>query len=148
MDEVAPRFRKHRCIGLDTSVFIYVLEHHPIYAKAASEVLRLVQNGGPTGVTSVVTIMETLVKPLQLNQIETAREYERLIRNFPNLSVIEIDLSMSRHAAALRARYGLGAPDALHVAACISAGATVFVTNDSVLRRIQELEVIVLSDVV
>lgn len=148
MDEIEELLRKHDCIGLDTSVFIYVLERHPIYAGIASEILRLVQNRLVSGVTSVVTIMETLVKPLQLNRTETARQYDRLIRNFPNLSLIEIDLSMSRHAAALRAKYGLGAPDALHVAACLSVGATVFVTNDSVLRRIGELEVIVLDDLV
>lgn len=46
----------------------------------------------------------------------------------------------------IRAQYGIRVPDALQVAAALEMGATVFVTNDRRLSKLNELAVIVLDD--
>lgn len=148
MDRIGPLLARHHVVGFDTSVFIYVLEGRSPYTDISSDILRFVQQGALFGVTSVVSLMELIVKPLRMNQTGVARQYERLLQHFPNFSIIEIDQGIARRAAGLRARYGLRTPDALHLAACISAGATIFVTNDAIFRRIQELQVIYLNDIV
>jgi predicted nucleic acid-binding protein len=146
VDRIDARLTPHRVIGVDTSIFIYVLERHERYATVASGILRHVQRGDMFGVTSVITLMELAVKPLQINDTEIANQYDRLLLNFPNLSVIEIELAVARRAAGLRAKYGLRPSDALQLAACISAGSTAFVTNDAKFRHVQEVDVLHLND--
>jgi predicted nucleic acid-binding protein len=48
-------------------------------------------------------------------------------------------------AAQIRARYQIRTPDAIQLAAAIEFGARVFLTNDDRLRKVTEIEVIVLE---
>jgi predicted nucleic acid-binding protein len=145
---IADQVARHRVVGLDTPVFIYQLEGKPPLADVTTDLFRLIQAGTPTAVTSVVTMTELIVKPLELGRVETAYDYERLLLEFPNLAIVDVDLSVARLAARLRARHRLRTPDALQLAACLSAGAAAFVTNDSSLSRVQELDVVLLGDFV
>jgi len=49
-------------------------------------------------------------------------------------------------AAHLRAETGLKTPDALHAAASLHAGYTLFIKNDDAFRCLKELPVVVLDD--
>lgn len=140
--------REHRLIGLDTSVFIYHLEGVSRYAACAGVVFDELATGGFEGVSSVLTLMELAVRPLQLGRPEVADEYEVLLANYPHLTIAEIDRRTVRRAAELRARHGLRPADALQVAACLEHGATAFLTNDRDLRRVTETQVILLDDFV
>lgn len=137
---------RHARIGLDTTVFIYHLESVDPFAAPASRVLRSLGVGSITGVTSVVTLAELLVQPLQRGLPELAASYEVLVRAVPALSVVDVDVRVARRTAALRAKYPVRTPDALQVAACLELGAPAFVTNDRRLRQITEIEVLVLGD--
>ena len=46
--------------------------------------------------TSVLTLMEIAVKPLQLGRSDVAEEYEVLLANYPNLAVAAIDRPIAR----------------------------------------------------
>ena len=140
--------RQHRRIGLDTSVFIYHLEGVSRYAACTDVVFDDLAKGGFQGVTSVLTLMELAVRPLQLGRPEVADEYEVLLVNYPHLAVADIDRAIVRRAAELRARHGLRPADALQVAACLEHGASAFLTNDRDLRRVTETQVILLEDFV
>jgi len=48
----------------------------------------------------------------------------------------------------LRVAYGLKTPDAIHMATALLNGAQAFVTNDAGLKRVNELDVLVLEDYV
>ena len=107
------------------------------------------REGERKGVTSTITLMEIIVKPLALKQIDVARKYEAMLVNFPNLEIVDIDRDVIRQAARLRAEYRLRPPDALQIAAGLIYGIEAFITNDAMLRRLQDkLEVIVLDDFV
>jgi predicted nucleic acid-binding protein len=121
--------RDHAIVGLDTSVFIYQLEDSERYASVAEEALDAVAHGLFDGVTSVLTLMEVSVRPVQLGRDDVADDYERRISSYPNLRVIDIDPAIARRAAGLRATYRLKPADALQVAACIEHGATAFITT-------------------
>jgi len=134
-------------VGLDTSIFIYHFESHPDYLSLTQELLEGIENSRWLGITSVIALMELAVRPFQLNQEEAARKTEALLVHFPNLSIVDIDRAIARMAAQLRAQYSLRAPDALQVAACASAGARVFVTNDQKLARLEPvMRVVVLGN--
>lgn len=140
--------RRHERIGLDTPVFIYHIEGASRFAEPAGVALEELVSGAFGGVTSVLTLMEIAVKPLQVGRPDVAEEYEILLANYPNLAIAAIDRPTAHRAAELRARYRLRPADALQVAACLEQGATAFLTNDRELRRVTELQVLILEDFV
>jgi predicted nucleic acid-binding protein len=125
-------------IGLDTAIFIYHLERNKEYLAFTKMLFDGVEAGKWQAVTSVVALLEIIVKPLKLGRIRVARKYETLIMNFPNLMVVDIDRNIARQAAQLRAKYGIKTPDAIQVAACITTGAELFICNDIRLKKIQD----------
>jgi predicted nucleic acid-binding protein len=139
---------QHSLIGIDTSAFIYQLEDSEKYAGVSNEALDALAQGAFQGVTSLLTLMEVTVRPLQLGRVDVADEYEMLIGSYPNLAIAALDRTAVRRAAELRASYRLRPADALQVAACIEYGATGFITNDKGLRRVAELAVLVMEDFV
>jgi predicted nucleic acid-binding protein len=92
-------------------------------------------------------MLEVTTKPLRLGHPEIADEYTKAIQDISNLSIGLVDTNVSRIAAELRADHMLRTPDALQIAACISQGATVFITNDRRLRKVTALDVVILDDV-
>lgn len=139
---------RHQLVGFDTSAFIYRIEQTGRWSGVSLDILRALADGQFAGLTSVLTLMEMSIKPVKLGRPEIADAYEVLVRAIPHLDVIEIDARAARVGAELRARHGLRTPDALHVATAIAHGATAFVTNDKRLRRISEIEIVVLDDFV
>ncbi len=62
------------------------------------------------------------------------------------LTMVAVDEKLAEAAALIRARHGIRLPDALQVAAALHGEATLFITNDKRLRKIDALEILVLSD--
>jgi len=93
--------RLHTRIGLDTSVFIYLINTTSPFSAIAADAFQQLQQQSMTGVTSVLTLTELLVKPLQTDRRGLAARYEALVRSMPNVAVVDIDArrSSSRSAA-------------------------------------------------
>lgn len=149
MDEFSKRLAKGKVIGLDTPLFIYFLENNTRYGELARITINGIEKGKWQGVTSTITLMEITVRPWQLGREAAAREYEAVLVHFPNLFIVDVDRTVARAAAQLRAKYNVSPPDALQVAASLSFGAKTFLTNDKRLSKLQDLiDVIVLDDFV
>jgi predicted nucleic acid-binding protein len=146
LGELTETLRRHDLVGIDTSIFIYQLEDSSQYASLSNEALDALSSGVFKGVTSILTLMEVAVRPLQLGRNAVADEYELLLSTFPNLLVVDLDRACARRAAELRATYRLRPADSLQVAACLHHGATALLTNDKGLCRVQELDVILIDD--
>lgn len=101
------------------------------------------------GVTSTITLMEIIIKPLALRRQDVARKCEALLVDFPNLDIVDLDRDVIRQAARLRVDYRIRPPDALQASTSLLYGAEVFITNGGRLKRPQDkFEVIVLDDFV
>ena len=137
---------RHKKVGLDTMVFIYHLEDHPRYVSLTQRIFEALEAGENHGVTSVIALLELLVRPKVEGREEVAREYLHLLTTYPNLAILAIDVGVAEIAAELRAKYGVRTPDALQLAAAVQAGATGFITNDRRLEAVKELEIGVLDD--
>lgn len=136
-------------VGLDTSIFIYYLESNPSYIPLTKIVFEAIEDGKFQAITSTITLMELTVHPWRLGNDNIAREYEAVLVNFPNLSIVDIDRNVARMAAQLRAKFNVLPADALQVAASLSAGAKIFLTNDKRLSSLQPmLDVLLLDDFV
>ncbi len=82
------------------------------------------------GVTSTITLLETLVVPIRAGNLTLAEQYEGHLSHSRGLLLLDLDRPLVRLAAQLRALEGLETPDALQIAAALQTGCTTFVTND------------------
>lgn len=146
MARVADALANGGLIGIDTSPFIYHLEGSPGREAVIKPFFVDLARGLIQGVTSVVTLLEILVRPYQLDLADVTRDYESFLYKYPHLSVLDIDRDIARDAARLRARYRLPAADSLQLATCLQAGAAAFLTNDRALQRVEELRVLIVDD--
>lgn len=136
----------HKIIALDSCVWIYHLKKHPEYATLTRQLLETVEGGSCRAVSSELTLLEILVRPLQMELQDVADEYELLLSSFPNFSLEPISRDILLQAATIRARQGLRTPDAIVSATAMAAEATLLVTNDRHLSRVQGIQVACLSD--
>ncbi|MGE5123225.1 MAG: type II toxin-antitoxin system VapC family toxin [Acidobacteriaceae bacterium] len=147
MDKFSERIKPYPILGLDTSVFIYHFESHSKYVHLTRELFSGIETGKCSGITSTITLMEILIRPLSLGALDVARKYETLLVSFPHLEMIDLDRDIIRRAAQIRADYHLRTPDALQISACLAKGARAFITNDRLLERLKEqIDIIILDD--
>ena len=139
---------RHKQVGADTMVFIYHLQDHPTYAPLTQGIFEAWEEGRNFGITSVITVLEILVKPRREGNLDAARDYQELLTTYPNLHILDVDLAVAVLAADLRAKYAIRTPDALQIAAALHAGASGFITNDEQLKQVAEvgLEIVLLED--
>jgi len=138
---------RHRRILIDTSVWIYHFEANSTFGEAASRVIEELETGKFRGIASELTLLEIVVKPLQLGRQDAADDYETLLSYFPNLELQPISRAILLDAAGLRARYRLRTPDAIQLATAFAAGATLAITNDEHWRNIAGIETLLLAEV-
>jgi predicted nucleic acid-binding protein len=132
--------RRHRRIGLDTSIFIYELEANDRYVALADRVFAWIEQPGHTAVTSTITMTELLVQPYRESDEARVDQFYGLLTTYPHLDWIAPDLEIADMAARLRALHRLKTPDALQAATAARSQATGFVTNDAVFERVEAFE--------
>ena len=137
---------KHRVVGLDTTPLIYFIEDVTPYADLLYPVFDRLESHALAAVTSTITLAEILTKPLIDKNFSLVDEIKFTIRTFSTLSMVAIDEKLAEAAALIRARHAIRLPDALQIAAAIHGEATLFITNDKRLKKVDAIEVLVLSD--
>ncbi len=135
---------KYNRIGLDTNVLIYYIEEHPVYLKKVEPLIDRIVEGRATGITSYVTLLELLVKPIKEKRFDLVEQYKEILTN--ELDMVPLDESVSLKAAELRAKYGIRTPDAIQLASVMSKKGEVFITNDERLDVVKEIKVLTLND--
>ena len=137
---------KHKIIGLDTAPFIYYIEDVAPYADLLDPVFSLLENHALRAITSTVTFAEILTKPFADKNFSLADEIKFTLKSFSSLSVASIDEKLGEGAARIRGRYPIRLPDALPVAPGVQGEATLFLTNDKRIKKVDAVEAVVLSD--
>lgn len=136
-----------RNMYIDTALFIYFVENHPTYAQKTHDLFSLTQQMRIENNTSTLTITEVLVKPMQLGDLPVMNAYKTLLYETNIVHVHTITSDIAESAAAMRVRYTIRTPDALHIATALHTQCDMFVTNDYQLTRIKELRVVVLDEI-
>jgi predicted nucleic acid-binding protein len=138
----------HATVGVDTAPFIYLWERHPRYFVPSETLFRHLKKPQVKGITSVITLIEVCVHPQRQGRLDLVQAYERALLHSQQIRMLPVDVTLARRAVALRAQYGIHVPDALQIATAMEAGATVFVTNDRRLAKVQEIHVLLFDDYV
>ncbi|MBU4373378.1 MAG: PIN domain-containing protein [Euryarchaeota archaeon] len=135
----------YRRIGLDTNVIIYYIEEHPVFLKKVEPLIERIVEGKAIGITSYVTLLELLVKPIKEERFDLVEQYKTILMT--QLEMVPLDESVSLRAAELRAKYGIKTPDAIQLASVIFKNGDVFITNDGRLDAVEEINVLTLRDI-
>lgn len=135
-----------KTIFLDTAPLIYFIEGHSAYQPVLSNLFNFNDKGGFSFVTSSVTLLEVLVKPLREGQKVIAEQYRDILTTAPGIELFDVTSAIAEQAALLRAKYNIRTPDAIQLATCIEVGADYFLTNDNRLKAVSETKVIAVGE--
>jgi predicted nucleic acid-binding protein len=91
-------------------------------------------------------LTEVLSKPKQSGNQRVEREYHSQPLQSRHMALVAVDTTIAERAADLRARWRIRTPDALQIATALDAGCQAFLTNDHALRRVTDLQILVLDD--
>ncbi|MFQ6063815.1 MAG: type II toxin-antitoxin system VapC family toxin [Methanosarcinales archaeon] len=136
----------HERIGVDTNIVIYYIEENPLYLPVIEQIFDAIDEKRNIGITSYVTLLEVLVKPMQYNRLDLVELYKEILTSA--FKMILLDENVAIKAAELRAKYKIRTPDSIQIAATIVANGSLFITNDTKLKRVTDIEVLVLKDIV
>lgn len=78
--------------------------------------------------------------------LDTAPIIYDLIVEGSNTDFVLVDDGIARKAAELRAKYNLTLTDTIQVATALSSECDAFLTNDIALKRVSELNILVLDE--
>lgn len=143
---LAISIRSSQAISLDSNIFIRALDDLGSLGDQARALLEHIKQVSPKIYISTILLEEFFVKVFK-----EKRESELVyIMDFLTLggliTILDMNKEIAIMAAKVRSDYGIKAPDAIHLASAINAGANVFITTDKRLpRKIGNLTVKVLS---
>jgi predicted nucleic acid-binding protein len=89
---------------------------------------------------------ELLVMPFRSGRPDAVDEMFSTAIQVPNIEWLSPSLGIAERAARARATYQLRTLDAIQLATALTAGATGFVTNDKDFRRVTDIDVLMLDD--
>jgi predicted nucleic acid-binding protein len=132
--------------ALDTVVFIYYIEENKTFLPLVAPIFDEVAEGRREVATSSLTLLEVLVVPYRAGNLALAARYETCLSRSRGLRLVDVGRAELRMAAQLRALHpSVRTPDALQLAAALSAGCRTLVTNDRDLPALAGLKVLQLS---
>lgn len=132
-------------VYLDTPPIIYSVEKHADYWRILISLWQSLKSGEIKVVTSELTLLETLVQPIRQNNKNLIAAYETLLTK-TEIELFPVTLDVLRESAHLRAAENLKTPDAIHAATAATANCQYLLTNDPAFKRVQNLDVVILSD--
>lgn len=131
-------------VYVDAQIIIYSTNQHPTYLPLCMSVWKA--SGNVLVVSSELTLLETLVAPLREKDADLAQTRKDLWLQ-GNARLLPITKEILLLAAELRASIpSLKSPDAIHAATCFYHSCSLFVTNDAAFRRIPNLPLVLLDD--
>jgi predicted nucleic acid-binding protein len=129
--------------ALDTAVFIYYIEENETFLPLVALIFDDVAAGRREVVTSSLTLLEVLIVPYRAGNLALADRYEAYLSRSRGVRLVDVGRAELRMAAQLRALHpSVRTPDALQLAAALSAGCRSFVTNDRDLPTVTGLRVL------
>jgi len=133
-------------ICIDTAPFIYFIEKNPKYLRLLRPFFAEINAGKIDALTSTITLLEVLVLPFKTKNESLAEKYRDILVYAEGLTTFEIFHEVSELSAKLRAKYSIRTPDAIQIAVGIIYGADAFLTNDSSLKKVKDIRVVILED--
>lgn len=91
-----------KSIFIDTARVIYFIEGHPTYGPISKTIFEHFVNRDIQPYSSVLTLTEVLVKPVQMGSLDLARSFSDFIRSDFNFKLIDVNEAIAESAGYLR----------------------------------------------
>lgn len=137
--------KKVKIIALDSLCFIYYFEDAAPYASLLEDIFLGVK--GKTLVSSTLTLSELLAKKEIVESESKMILLKTAFLTVPNLQIVPPSIEIAENAALLKIKYNLTLPDAIHLTTAISQKADIFITNDKKFKRVKEIKVVLLKEI-
>ena len=98
--------------------------------------------------TCGLSLTETTTKPIQNNNTARKEAFIQAITRSPRLTCLPVTNKTFIEAAHLRATTSAKTPDAIHLAAAITANCDAFLTNDQRIAAHPQIEHILLAELI
>lgn len=138
---------KRQVVALDIAPLIYFIEEHPTYLAVVEPFFRAMDESQLSVITSTVTLLEVLVFPIAQRNNEAINKYREVLLSAHGLATVDLSPVIAVEAAQLRAMYNIPTPDAIQLGTALHMNATAFLTNDRALRKVAEIDVLIVDDV-
>lgn len=116
-------------IYFDSCILIYRIEQREPWTQRVTARLATLDPAVTTTVTSELARLECRVRPIALGQGSVLRDYDAFFE-LAGIVMQALGREVFERATALRATHRLKTPDALHLAAALTAGCDELWTND------------------
>lgn len=136
-----------KIVFLDTAPLIYFMEGHSRYQNVLTQIFDLNDKGNFSFITTSITLLEVLVKPLREGKSLLVQQYRDILMKAPGIEVLDVSSVIAEKAALLRASYSLKTPDAIQLSTAILTNCDYFLTNDIRLSAITEIKTVTLSEI-
>ena len=136
-----------KALFLDTAPLIYFIEGNSSYQEMLLNLFTSVDKKELFFLTSTITLLEVLVKPIKEGHNSITDKYIEILTTSSGIDIFDLNISVAKEAARLRAKYSLRTPDAIQIATSLVFGADYFLTNDSRLKNVTEIKIVLLSDI-
>jgi len=130
----------------DSNLFVYLFEDNKEFSPATKKLRGSMLRRGDQLLTSVLTLGEILVKPLERGDAVRCQMYEDALNR--TAVVVPFDIKAARRYAAIHSNRTAKGPDAIQLACAGEAGVDLFVTNDHRLqgKQVDGIQFIVAID--
>ena len=125
---------------------MHYAERRAQYRSQLEQFFGRVDDGEIQIVTSVVTYLECVVKPLREGREDLVQRFRAMLFETRNIDVMDVTPAISAIAAEVRAHGNLKTPDAIQFATAIDRQASFFLTNDYRIPSTEDIQVVVLSE--
>jgi predicted nucleic acid-binding protein len=119
---------------------------NPKYLPLTEELVSWLAKPSNTAVTSTLSLTELLVPGYREGNQLRVDAFYALATTYPNLNWCPVTMKVADVAAQFRAIHGLKTPEAMQAATAVENGASALLTNDMAYRRLNQLEVAILDD--
>jgi predicted nucleic acid-binding protein len=119
----------------DTMLFIYLLEHHPIYRPRVEELLVRARRRGDSLCTSYLAVGEVMAGTEKSPYPEKAQAIAKTLREM-GFTYLPFDAGAVGPFSKLRSKEKLKVADSIHLACAASAGIDLFLTGDLQLTKL------------
>ncbi len=137
-----------KVVGVDTMLFIYLFENNKKYFLIVKELFYLLEKEKITVVTSIISPIEIISTPSIEEYPEKQRLYLSFFKKMKNLRIKEIDWELVEKVGYFRRKYNLRTPDAIQLTTAIESQAKIFMTNDIKFKKVTEIPVLILDEVI
>lgn len=131
---------------VDTNVFIYLAERHPIFGPTARALFQAAHEGQFSLLASELALAEALVLPFKLDQKLLQDQFIETFSPRRSFEIIAVSRDILIASARIRASVGNNLPDVIHIASAVAAGCAVYISEDKGIRPPDGLQVVTLSN--